>query len=117
MAEKINIDKILGDLFKTDDSSLKQFKPYMDAMKTFIATPGLSEIFETSMKEFAVNDGKLDLKKFYKRIKLLLIEMSEFYDWNKTDFSIPNDNIWNKNYPLRRFEEYLKKLSRTPHQI
>ena len=101
MAEKIEIEKILDDLFKKDNNLSKQFKPYLDVMKTFIATPGLSEIFETSMKEFAVNDGKLDLKKFYKRIKLLLIEMSEFYDWNKTDFCIPNDNIWNKNYPLR----------------
>lgn len=100
MAEKIDCTKIINELFDTDDDALKEFKPYLDLMGDFMATPGLSEIFETSMKQCAVNDDKLDLKKFYKKIRLLLIEMSEFYDWGDL-LHIPNENIWNENCPSR----------------
>jgi hypothetical protein len=98
MAEKIDYTKLINELFNPDDGSLKQFKPYMDVMKTFVITPGISQIFETSMKEYAVNDGKLNLKKFYKRIRLLLIEMGEFYEWGD-NLIVPNKNIWNENDP------------------
>ena len=94
MADKIDYNKLIDELF----SDANFAKPYMDVMKTFIGTPVLQEILEQSIKQNSV--GKLDSRKFFRKIRALLIEMADFYDIRKNSFVVPNDNIWNEDNPI-----------------
>ena len=103
------INKILDDDIFTPEISIK----YDEIIKTFINIPGIEEIFKSSMKDaLSINDDKMNLKKFYKKVRQLLIEMSKFYNCK---FIIPNENIWNENDPLNclPFRESVYKSSET----
>lgn len=99
MAEKIDYNKLINELFNDDNSAMSAFKPYIDVMKTFMGTPALAEIFENAIKQNSV--GTMDIRKFYRKVRTLLIEMSVHHCWRPEDTHIPNENIWNENEPMK----------------
>lgn len=95
MAEKIDYNKLINDMFSDKNFA----KPYADLMKTFMDAPMLSEILENAIKQNSV--GTMDLRKFYRKVRALLIEMSVHHCWRPEDTNIPNENIWNENEPMK----------------
>lgn len=95
MAEKIDYNKLIDELFSDENFT----KPYADVIKTFMATPMLAEIFDNAIKQNSV--GTMDIRKFYRKVRALLIEMSVHHCWRPENTTIPNENIWNENEPMK----------------
>lgn len=102
LSTDIDYKKLIDDLLADDKFTTMLPGGYGDVLKKFLNMPGMADILQSSIKMASkIKDDKMDLKKFYMKIRKLFIEMSKFYGWPKGThyFNMPNENIWNENDP------------------
>jgi len=99
LSENIDYNKLIDELLHDKRFAATIPGQYGDVLKHFLDLPGIGEIFQESIKMASkIKDDKMDLRKFYMKIRKLLIEMSEFYGWTG-NFNLPNENIWSETDP------------------
>jgi len=99
MPPKVDYRRLIDEMLTDDKYSSAIPDQYKTILNQFLSIPGMTGILEYAIENASkAKDSKMDLKKFYMKIRKLFIEMSKFYDWEK-GFILPNENIWDENDP------------------
>jgi hypothetical protein len=99
VSESVNYTKLIEEMLQDDKFNAVLPKQYTTVLKQVLTIPGMDDIFDLAIKNASsVKDDKMSLKKFYKKVRTLLIEMGKFYEWEKS-LVVPNKNIWNEDEP------------------
>jgi hypothetical protein len=111
MPPKIDYNKLIDELLNDEKFDAVIPEAYGTILKQFLSIPGMSDIFDATMRNASsVNEDKMSIKKFYKKVRKLLIEMGEFYGW-EDNIIVPNENIWNEDNPQTCLPHVVKVFS------